>query len=88
MFEQLLCSVVSTVQESSVAPGRVVDDRDGGRVFAAQHGVRFRVQVADHGPARGIGPLSRVLLEGPLVFAGQEPWPDSSDSAKLRHWPL
>ena len=39
-------------------------------------------------PLAGIGPLSRLLLESPLVFAGQEPRPDSSDSAKFRHWPL
>ena len=88
MLEQLPLLVALAVQESSVAPVALSMTATVAESLPLSVAFVSAFRLLTTAPLAGIGPVSRPLLESPLVFAGQEPWPDSSTSAKFRHWPL
>ncbi len=55
----------------AASPRRVVDDRDGRRVYAAHVAFVSAYRLPTTAPLAGIGPLSRPLLESLLVLAGR-----------------
>ncbi len=85
MLEQVPLLAELTVQESSVAPVALSMTATVAESLPLSVAFVSAYRLLTTAPLVGIGPLSRLLLEGPLVFAGQDPRPDCE---KLRHWPL